>query len=333
MILLCAGSNPATPSKFCGCSIKVLRHVANVQKRGQYPRPAHKLINKCMVYYIIYKITNKINNKIYIGAHKTANIYDGYMGSGKLVTRAIAKHGIENFTKEIMHVFDNADDMYAKEAELVTTDFIAEANTYNLRVGGFGGWDYINNNEELRVAKNKKAMKIATVNGILEKAKIGRNAFLKDKERVDRHRKNLSAALKGRAGTFNGKQHSEEAKKKMSNAHKEYFRSGGVNSQQGTMWITDGKENRKVKCTSTIPAGWQQGTAQGLATQQRKQEKQIARQQAIVQKYRTAFEYYRDNNVSLREVEQEFNISHNTLYKNFKKYFSTEYEHVLESKK
>jgi len=33
--------------------------------------------------HIIYQITNKVNNKIYIGLHSTKDINDGYMGSGK----------------------------------------------------------------------------------------------------------------------------------------------------------------------------------------------------------------------------------------------------------
>lgn len=98
------------------------------------------------MYYTIYKISNKINGRFYIGAHKTKNLNDTYMGSGKILLRAQNKYGIDNFTKEILHIFDNSEAMFAKEAEIVNDDYLMEENTYNLKVGGFGGFSWINNN-------------------------------------------------------------------------------------------------------------------------------------------------------------------------------------------
>lgn len=64
-----------------------------------------------MTYHYIYKITNLINGKIYIGQHTTSNLDDGYTGSGKILIRAIKKYGVENFRKEIQGFYEDIDEL------------------------------------------------------------------------------------------------------------------------------------------------------------------------------------------------------------------------------
>ena len=106
--------------------------------------------------YVIYKITNKVNGKVYIGKHQTSRLDDDYFGSGKQLHQAFIKHGKENFVKEILHIFDNESDMNAKEAELVTYDFCKRDDTYNICEGGKGGWSYVNQNKLNIIGNDKK---------------------------------------------------------------------------------------------------------------------------------------------------------------------------------
>jgi hypothetical protein len=71
---------------------------------------------------------------------------DGYMGSGKIIKYAIEKYGIENFSKTILETFSNSEDMFLKELEVATDEFLQRDNLYNLRQGGIGVFDYINAN-------------------------------------------------------------------------------------------------------------------------------------------------------------------------------------------
>ncbi len=106
----------------------------------------NKLVNKPMKklkYNYIYKTTNLINNKIYIGVHSTNNLNDGYLGSGKLLNRSINVHGKENFKKEILRQYPTSEIAYKVENKIVNLKFVKDQNTYNTKIGGDGGWDHL----------------------------------------------------------------------------------------------------------------------------------------------------------------------------------------------
>lgn len=107
-----------------------------------------------MKIYYIYCITNLINNKTYIGQHKTENLNDSYMGSGLMITKSIKKYGKNNFSKEILAVTGTK-----QSADILEKCFIALYRQigkaeYNLATGGTGGQDGRKHTEQ---EKNKIA--------------------------------------------------------------------------------------------------------------------------------------------------------------------------------
>lgn len=108
-------------------------------------------------YNLVYKITNVINDMIYIGVHSTDNIEDGYMGSGSLLKKHIKEFGIESFKREILFNYDNRKEALNKEEELVNIDFLKDKNVYNLILGGNKG---IKTTKEKRSLFNKNAKEV-----------------------------------------------------------------------------------------------------------------------------------------------------------------------------
>lgn len=104
--------------------------------------------------YIVYETSNKINNKIYIGVHKTKNpfSFDGYIGCGVYVTQpytyqyaktafqyAVKKYGPKNFIRKTLAIFDTEEEAYLLEEHIVNDKFLARNDVYNMVLGGIGG--------------------------------------------------------------------------------------------------------------------------------------------------------------------------------------------------
>lgn len=203
------------------------------------------------MFYIIYQITNNITGKRYIGKHQTKNLDDCYMGSGIILKRAFKKHGIENFTKEILFVFDNEPDMVAKEIELITEDIVKSEQFYNVALGGTGGKiilfkehpDYTKTIEKISLAQKKRGKEISIRAKSLHKDKrIG----MYGKTQSEKQKQTVSKALRGIKKT---PQHIEKQRKSLLKytASKEY-----INPMKGKCHTTKSKEKMCV-AKSKIP--------------------------------------------------------------------------------
>jgi group I intron endonuclease len=149
----------------------------------------------------IYKTTNLVNGKIYIG--QTIGDRPNYIGSGKLLKAAINKYGKENFKREILEYCDNVDHMNEREVIWIARyDSTNQKIGYNLEHGGNGKGKV---NEETKKKMRGRKVSEETIKKMSE-AQKGRKVS-------EEHRKKLSEATKGR-------KLSEEHIKKMSEAFK-----------------------------------------------------------------------------------------------------------------
>ena len=205
-------------------------------------------------FFIIYKITNTVNNKIYIGAHTTKNINDDYMGSGHALSRAKNKYGLEKFTKEILHIFDNEQDMWNKELEIVNEDFCKRTDNYNVRVGGIGGWNHWNGSEAHKEASKRGGRaSVKKLNEFIAEQKANNTEWWQDwyaKVVVQNRNKNCN-------GWSNFTPDEYEARKKRASENSK----GSGNSQFGKIWISNilTKEVKRITVNDAMPDGWVRG--------------------------------------------------------------------------
>jgi hypothetical protein len=200
-------------------------------------------------YHYIYKTTCIITNKFYIGMHSTDNLEDGYIGSGKRLWYSINKYGKENHACEILEFLESRELLKEKEKQLVNQDLLNDSLCMNLAIGGEGG------HGAKFLTKEQLAKGTATM-----LSKIWSNPDFIERKRIETSERNKVLHANGTLPpppTFKGKKHSNETINKMKDSASK--RRSDQNSQYGTCWITNDKDNQKIKRGDLIPIGWKLG--------------------------------------------------------------------------
>lgn len=212
----------------------------------------------------IYLITNKLNDKVYIGKHSTDNLDDGYMGSGKIIKRAINKYGIENFTKEYLAFCDTESTLNYLERFYIKKYKSTEVG-YNITGGGEGCLGLIHSKET-----RKKLSDIARKNNIGEKnpfwhkhhsmksrqkmSKTLKENYVKEKHpNYNKHlpkstKDKISVSNRGKTAWNKGKTdiYSDETKYKMSVSHKGLIPINKGVPQIKYKWLTPSGEIKEM---------------------------------------------------------------------------------------
>ena len=179
--------------------------------------------------------------------HSTSNIEDGYLGSGLVLRRSIRKYGEKNFKREILEFCENREMLSKREEQIVTQRLINNRLCMNLALGG----ETNNGIKSTEHAKKFHARGGRAVRKILS----ARHAYKMKND--PEYRMKVCNKLKGQQNFLN-KKHTEETKELMRSSHK----GKGIkesNSQYGTMWITNGITNKKIKKDTIIPFNWKLG--------------------------------------------------------------------------
>lgn len=190
------------------------------------------------MYGYIYKITNLINGKIYIGQHKydKSELDNSYIASGLVINESIKKYGLENFKRELIDTADTLEELNQKEKYYIKVFNSIAPNGYNLTEGGDG---VVSPSEEVR---NKMAAK-----------KLGTKQSEETKQKRIKKLKQI--------------EHTKEWVSKISQARKgqgipELCIIKSAERLSGTSWYNNGiEENRYLE--KDVPEGWVKGRLNG----------------------------------------------------------------------
>ena len=196
----------------------------------------------------IYKVTNLIDGRIYIGQHKSEVFDESYKGSGTYIKRAISKHGWDNFKVEMLCPCFSIEEL--NEEEIFAIDYFNARDKsigYNLTAGGLGHLNY-SPTEETRIKLSKRSKGNQNFLGHTHSDEWRHNmsVILSGREFSDETRNKMSKSAKSRGAPIKaieasaiarrGKSLSDEVKSKISLAN-----TGKVRSEETRKKISESK--------------------------------------------------------------------------------------------
>lgn len=207
----------------------------------------------------IYKTTNLINGKIYIGQTSTPE-HKMYLGSGHLIELAIKKYGKSNFKREILERCDSREALNEREVYWISKYNSLAPVGYNLSSGGNSHSLHPYTIEKLKSYKgamhwiNRAPLEVS--NAIKKKISDG-NKGKSNGPLSEETKRKMSESKKG-------KRHSAISRKKMSIAHtgkklsdkhKRNIAKGGTGkklSEETKMKLSISNRNKKQKHSKTV---------------------------------------------------------------------------------
>lgn len=199
--------------------------------------------------HYVYEVTNNLNGMVYIGARaveKRLPTSKGYLGSGKLIKKAVADIGRENFTKKVLCI-TSEEHAYWLESKIVNEEFVAREDTYNIKTGGKGGGTKgiklkpLSESAKQNLREKNLGKKLTKETRIKISESNKGIARPKDAE----YRRKISDGLKGNTNR-RGKKTSDSAKEKIREA-----RAKQVITDETKKKISEalkGKKHEKVTC-------------------------------------------------------------------------------------
>jgi len=158
------------------------------------------------MFHFVYVTTNIINGKQYIGDHSSDRLNDSYIGSGNLILKAKKKYGLSNFRRDILEKFDTKEEAFFAQEKYIKEYNTLSPNGYNISPSGGMEISGFHSDYTKEIIRNKRKN---------QKSKSG---WTHSPSTIDKIKKSVSEANKGRISPNKGNSYSTEIRAKISNS-------------------------------------------------------------------------------------------------------------------